>query len=144
MEWYYVLAIILGWAAVTGAIIWLGKTNKLTSKDVGMLSTILSSIDIAMKAVSDFTDSAATNHISILMTLVNKAVLAAENAYYNDRIDAEQRTDYCITQLTDLLAAANVTLTDTQMKVVNTLIAAACEEMGHGKVELKEAQEEAE
>lgn len=138
MDWGIVLAIVVGWFVIAGALVWLGKAGKIGNKDVALLSTVMSSIDVALKAISESAGTNATNVMSLITTLVTKAVQAAENAYYNNVIDAEERTNYCIARLTELLAAANIVLTDAQVKVVNTLIAAACEEMGHGLVQEKE------
>lgn len=69
---------------------------------------------------------------------VNKAVLAAENAWYNDLISKEERKDYCVERLKELLDAYKIKIGKEQWAVIDTMIAAACEEMGHTEVKIIE------
>ena len=68
------------------------------------------------------------------MQLVEKAVHAAENAYYNNLITADERYSLCMKYFDEMLVAAGITLEESQRKIVDALIKAACEELGHNTV----------
>ncbi len=99
-----------------------------------LLSSITGGATTISNAIAASTDNAAVDVMALIMTMVDKAVLAAENAFYNGDIKADERKDICINQFVELCEAAGIELTEAQMAVVETLIAASCEALGHGKV----------
>ena len=141
MEWYWVVALIIGFFGVAGVFVWLGKTGRLNKQYMSAINTVVSSLTSAVSAIASATDNTVIDNFSIAMTLIEKSVYAAQNAWYNDEISAEERTDKCMENFNAMLKAAGITLTQAQTDVVSVLIKAACEEMGHGDVEAKEAAE---
>ena len=53
MEWYWVVTIIVGFFAIVGALIWLGKKGKLTAPDVGFIAKMVDILNtVATMAIS--------------------------------------------------------------------------------------------
>lgn len=134
MEWYWVAAMIVGFFGVIALLVYLGTKGVLTRKVVDTIASVLGGLDIAASAVADQTESSAVDVMAMLVTLVNRAVLAAENAFYNDEIEADQRHEVCMAQLDRFLEASEIQITLTQRQAIDGLVAAACEELGHGMV----------
>jgi len=135
MEWYWVVVMILAFFAVAGVFVWLGKSGKLGKHVMTTLVTVVDALSTIMDAVAGLTPNPVLDGFKLAMTLVEKAVKAAENAYYNGEITADQRRELCMKEFDALMAAAGVTLTDAQRDVIDTLIRAACEELGHQRVQ---------
>lgn len=133
MEWYWVVTIIIGFLGIGGLLVWLGKTGKLKGADMKLISSIIGAINTVANSLAIGTENHAIDVFALAMTLIEKAVLAAENAYYNAKITAEERHAVCMQEFEKLLEAADIVLTDAQLAVVDTLISAACEAMGHEK-----------
>lgn len=140
MEWYKIAAIIAGFFGVIGVLAYLGAKGILTKKVVSTLSGILQPVDIGVEGVAEATESPVIDVMAMLVSLVNRAVLAAENAFYNGKITADQRHDVCMAQLDNFLEAAEINITVAQRQAVDGLVAAACEEIGHGMVAAKEEE----
>ena len=141
MDWYWIVLIIAGFAGLVGAFIYLGKTGKLSKQNFGIISTMVIGLSDLMERVADATSNNAIDVVSTVAIFVKQAVLAAQNSWYNDEIYAEDRYAACKLNLQNMLEAANIELDDTQKGIVNLLIKAACEELGHGAVAAKEAAE---
>ena len=77
------------------------------------------------------TENKALDIMGMLMQIVNKAVQAAENDFYNKLITASERYANCMKYFDEMVATTGLALTQDQRKIVDTLIKAACEEMGH-------------
>ena len=131
IEWYWIAAIVVVFMALFACIAYVLRKYKIDEKTMATVNGVIGGMSTMLKAVADNSAYAPLNIVSLVAQLVEKSVLAAENAYYNDQIDAEQRKFYCIDKLLDLLKAYNIELTDAQMQTVDTLIAAECEQMGH-------------
>lgn len=132
MEWYYIVGIIAAFFAIVILFYFLNKKGLLSAPDMKVISNIVSALTSIVDTISKATDIHIVEIMDMAMELVNKAVLAAENAWYNNEISKEQRKEYCMDRLKELLNAYQIELTEAQWAVVDTLIAAACEEMGHG------------
>ena len=131
MEWYWVLALILGFFVVVGGLILLGIKGKLGTSGMGMLAQITTALSALTTAISSATANTTDDIIAKVIQYINLAVLAAENSYYNNKITANERYSVCMSYFGKLLTAAGITLTDAQESIVDTLVKAACESMGH-------------
>ena len=142
MEWYWVALIIVGSLAVVGLLIYLGKKGALGKSGMAIIAQISSALSTLTTTIAAATENTAIDALAVVIQLIDNAVLAAENAYYNDEITAEQRHDLCLKFFDKLLEAAGITLTIAQQNVIDALIRAACENLGHGLVARKEAKTE--
>lgn len=131
MEWYWIVAIIVLFAGVFFGFWYLRKKGLLTAEQMGSLAGVISGLAAATTALAKTNENPAFNIADMVMMFVNKAVLAAENAWYNEDIKREDRYEYCLERLRELMEAYDIKLTDAQWNVVDTMISAACEEIGH-------------
>ncbi len=129
MDWYWIVLLVVGFFGIAGLFVYLGINGKLSKKTMTFISGMMSALTQIMDQIDGFTENELVRNLNIAMTMIDKAVKAAENAWYNDEIQAEEREAYCMEQFN----AAGVTLTDAQLSVIKTLIAASCEELGHNK-----------
>lgn len=143
MEWYWVLAIVAGFIAMTVGLMYVMRKYKLDEQTIRSVSGIVNGLTMVMNEVAKSVELPGFEIVNLVVSLVNKSVMAAENAYYNNTITREERKNYCIDRLRDLLIAYEIELNETQWKTVDTLISAACEEMGH-TVAIEECEEVAE
>ena len=134
MAWYWVLAIIVGFFAVAGFLVWLGLKGKLGVSGMNLITKIMNALTDISAAVSAATENSTIDVIALVMQLVEKAVHAAENAYYNNLITADERYALCMQYFDEMLVAAGITLDEAQRNIVDALIKAACEELGHNTV----------
>jgi hypothetical protein len=140
MEWYYVLAIIAGSLLTVGFLIYLGMKGVLGKSGMSIISQISTGLSALISTIAAATENTAIDIMAFVMQLVKSAVSAAENAYYNDEITADQRFDLCQKYIDKMLEAAQISLTIEQWNIIDALIRAACEEMGHGMVAAKTAE----
>lgn len=133
MEWYWIVLMVIGFFGIAGLFVYLGMNGKLSQKTMTFISGMMTALSQIMDQIDGFTENELVRNLNIAMTMIDKAVKAAENAWYNEEIEAEQREVYCMEQFNALMLAAGVTLTDAQLSVIKTLIAASCEELGHNK-----------
>lgn len=132
MDWYYVVAVIAAFVAVVGVLIYLGKKGYISSELMRTIKTLVS-------GMSDLLDIfAKKNDQNQLVTVLDKAtdllemaVLAAENMYYNGEITADQRYEVCVDIFTELLASYQIQVPESFVLTMRSLIAAMCETMGH-------------
>lgn len=131
MEWYYILAVVAAFFGVILVFYWLAKKGVLNAPQMSVITNIVETLSKVIDTLADVTDLKTLDLINLIMDLVNKAVLAAENAWYNDEISKDERKQYCMDRLNELLTAYHIELTETQWDVIDILIKAFCEQMGH-------------
>jgi len=137
MEWYYVVGIIVAFFAVVGLVIYLFKRGIMGKKELNLIDNLIDVVESALDVFNKEEDSAFYGSAKLIIELVDRAVNVAENAWYHGEISKEERKDYCMEELHKLLDGFEVELTEGQWGVIDSLIRAACEQMGHG-VELGE------
>ena len=140
MEWYWIAAIVLGGIGVLVGFYFLAKKGILGASGMSVLSKISSALTLLTNTLAAATENTALDMIATITAMVNTAVSAAENAYYNDEITADERYDLFQKYFDSLLTAAGIELTSEQQAIVDALVKAACEELGHGLVAAKEAE----
>lgn len=135
MEWYWILAIA---AAVLVGFYFLAKKGILGSPGMAILMKISAAMTLLTSTLAAATENSAIDMLATITSMVNTAVSAAENAYYNGEIPADKRYSLFQTYFDDMLAAAGIQLTIEQKSVVDLIVKAACENLGHGLVAAKE------
>ena len=137
MEWYYVVGIIVAFFAVVGLVIYLFKRGVMGKKELNLIDNLIDVVESALDVFDKEEDSAFYGTAKLIIELVDRAVNVAENAWYHGEISKEERKDYCMEELHKLLDGFEVELTEGQWGVIDSLIRAACEQIGHG-VEIEE------
>lgn len=137
MEWYIIVAIIAGFATVAGVAIYLISRGVMGKRELNLVNNLIDVVESALDVFNREEDSAFYGAAKMVLELVDRAVHVAENAWYHGEISKEERKDYCMEELHKLLGGFEITLTEGQWSVIDSLICAACEKMGHG-VELGE------
>mgnify|MGYP000816700966 FL=1 len=94
MEWYYVLAVVAAFFGVILVFYWLAKKGVLNAPQMSVITNIVETLSKVIDTLADVTDLKTLDLINLVMDLVNKAVLAAENAWYNDEISKDERKQY--------------------------------------------------
>jgi hypothetical protein len=143
MEWYFVVSIIAGSIVFVVLLIYLGMKGVLGKSDVSIMSNISGALSALVSTIAAATENTAIDVMAFVMQLVKQAVYAAENLYYNNEITADERYEKCMEYLDTLLAEAKITMTDSLREIIEPMIKAACEELGHS-VELGVAEENSE
>ena len=131
MEWYYIAGIIAAFALCVGGFVYLRKKGYVSAEQMKGLTNIITGLATLIGELSKKEQGGATDIIHNVVTLVQQAVLAAENDWYNEKITKEERKERCLEELYKLLAAYHIILTDSQWEVVDILVRAACEAIGH-------------
>lgn len=132
MEWYWIALIIVAFFALAWLLVHLGKKGILGTGDLGTIKQLTQAADMMMDAMAGVIgENEAHKVFDIIVGLVDKAVLAAENAWYNGEIEKDERKARCIEILGELLDANGVEMPESIRNVLDSLIAAACEAMGH-------------
>lgn len=146
MEWYYVVAIIAAFVALVITLVYLGKKGIISSEMMGSFKTLVAGLsDLVGVFARKDEDNQAINMLDKAMELLEKAVLAAENMWYNGQISADERYSTCLDIFTELLQVYGIQVEESFVMVMQSLISAACENMGHmrmTKAELEQAAQE--
>ena len=132
MEWYWIALIIVAFFGLAWLLIHLGKKGILGAGDLGTIKQLTHAAYMMMDAMAGVIgENEAHRVFDIIVGLVDKAVFAAENAWYNGEITREERKARCIEILGELLKANGIEMPESIRSVLDSLIAAACEAMGH-------------
>lgn len=137
MEWYWVVAIIVAFFAVIGGLIYLFKRGIMSKKELNLIDSMIDVFENVLEVIGNKEDSAFYSAAKLIIELVDRAVAVAENAWYHGEISREEREQYCMNELHNLLEGFEIELTEGQWQVMGSLIRAACEKLGHG-VEIEE------
>lgn len=138
MEWYWIALIIVAFFGLAWLLIHLGKKGILGTGDLGTIKQLTHAADMMMDAMAGVIgENEAHRVFDRIVGLVDKAVLAAENAWYNGEITREERKARCIEILGELLKANGIEMPESIRSVLDSLIAAACEAMGHTAVDVQ-------
>lgn len=137
MEWYWVVAIIMAFLGVIGCLGYLIKRGALSKKEIKLIDSMIDVFENALEVIGNKEDGVFYSVAKLVIELVDRAVAVAENAWYHGEIAREEREEYCMNELHNLLEGFEIELTEGQWQVMGSLIRAACEKLGHG-VELGE------
>ena len=134
MEWYWIVAIIAAFIGILIGFYFLSKRGVVNADTMKVLRTLLNGIGSLVDSIESIVKgNSAMDVFAVIVDLLEKAVYAAENLYYNKEITAEERKAKCLEIFDGLLAANNIVLTEAMENMLDNLIAAICEEMGHGQ-----------
>lgn len=131
MEWYWIVAII---AAFVGALVgfyFLQKKGIVSSVEMDGIVTLINGVYALIESLGLVVKNDVTKTFTIIVDLLRKAVYAAENLYYNNEITKEERKEKCLEIFDELMKANEIELTPAIASLLDSLIAAICEEMGH-------------
>lgn len=131
MEWYWIAAIIAGFIGLIIGFYFLRKKGIVNTETLMSIKQLVDGIKILVGSVDAVVGNNATKIFDTIVGLLQKAVYAAENAWYNDEIKKEERKAKCLEIFDQLLKANNIELPPAIELVLDSLIAAICEEMGH-------------
>lgn len=140
MEWYWIVTIIAAFFALVIGFYFLKKKGVMNSESLNMLKLIVDGIQFIADNLNLVMKNQVTDIFDKVVSLLQKAVYAAENLWYNKEIEKEERKAECLKIFDQLLAANGIVLTPAIENVLDSLIAAICEEMGH-TVKLEEIAE---
>lgn len=134
MEWYWIVAIIAAFIGILIGFYFLNKRGVVSADTMKILRTLLDGIGSLVDSIKSIVkDNSVVDVFAVVVDLLEKAVYAAENLYYNKEITAEERKAKCLEIFNGLLAANDIVLTEDMESMLDSLIAAICEEMGHGQ-----------
>lgn len=131
MEWYLELGVIIAFLGSAVMLVWLGATGRFEKRNFDVLCYITSTIDSVIDHIRGTAETQELKMFSTISEIVKQAVYAAENAWYNSEITKEERYKNCIKNIDAMLVATGIELTMAQHEIVDVLIKAACEELGH-------------
>ena len=140
MEWYWIITIIAAFFALIIGFYFLQKKGVVNSESMNMMKLIVDGIQFLASNLNIAMGIKATDIFDKVVSLLQKAVYAAENLWYNKEIEKEERKAECLKIFDQLLEANGIELTPEIENVVDSLIAAICEEMGH-MVKIENAEE---
>lgn len=141
MEWYYIIALVVMFIAIIAVLIYLGKKGIIGAEMINSLKTVIGGLsDLTDIFVDRNPQNPTADAIDKAMELLEKAVLAAENLWYNGKIDANERYGICVDIFTELLRVYEIDVSEKFIMVVDKLIAAACESLGHMRVTKAEVE----
>lgn len=131
MEWYLVLALAVVFMGIVALLAHLHKSGVLTKQEFRVLDSVIEVVDSLLAQVNKKENSIFYDTARLIIELVDKAVHAVENDWYNNKISKEDRYDACMVEFEKMLTAFEIELTAEQWGIIDALIRAACEEMGH-------------
>ena len=131
MEWYWIAIVVAAFIGLIIGFYFLRKHGKLSKESLNTLKTLVEGIYFLTNSVDKVFDNGVTDVFDKVVGLLQKAVYAAENLWYNDEIEKDERKAECLKIFDNLLIANNIQLTPAIELVLDSLISAICEEMGH-------------
>ena len=93
--------------------------------------TLINGVYALIESLGLVVKNDVTKTFTIIVDLLRKAVYAAENLYYNNEITKEERKEKCLEIFDEVMKANEIELTPAIASLLDSLIAAICEEMGH-------------
>lgn len=129
-----VLLIVVVLGLMAGITLYIAKKKGLISENnIGNIVDITGKLEKIATELANGSDELVFDIVNLIVMFINKAVLAAENAWYHNEISKEERKDYSLVCFNNFLSAYGIGLTEAQWATIDILITAACEEMGHNK-----------
>lgn len=140
MEWYWIATIIVGFIGLLIGFYFLQKKGIVNKESMNMLKLLVDGVHMLVNNINNVFKNNVTDVFDTVVNLLQKAVYAAENLWYNKEIEKEERKAECLKIFDQLLIANGIELTPAIQMVLDSLIAAICEEMGH-TVKIEEVAE---
>lgn len=131
MEWYWIVTIIVAFLGLVIGFYFMKKKGIVNNETMSMLRMLVDGVQFLVKSLDNVFQNRTTDVFDKVVSLLQKAVYAAENLWYNKEIEKEERKAECLKIFDQLLAANGITLTPAIENVLDSLISAICEEMGH-------------
>ena len=131
MEWYWIVTIIAAFFALVIGFYYLKKKGVVSDETMNMMKMLVDGIQFLAGSLDRAFQNRTTDVFDKVVSLLQKAVYAAENLWYNKEIEKEERKAECLKIFDQLLEANGIELTPAIEGVLDSLISAICEEMGH-------------
>lgn len=131
MEWYWIAAIIAAFFALVIGFYFLKKKGVVSDETMNMMKMLADGFQFLANSLDNVFHNRTTDVFDKVVSLLQKAVYAAENLWYNKEIEKEERKAECLKIFDQLLEANGIELTPAIEGVLDSLISAICEEMGH-------------
>lgn len=131
MEWYWIATIIVGFIGLLIGFYFLQKKGIVSKESMNMLKLLVDGVQFLVNNINNVFKNNVTDVFNTVVSLLQKAVYAAENLWYNKEIDKDERKAECLKIFDQLLIANGIELSPAIERVLDSLIAAICEEMGH-------------
>ena len=131
MEWYWIVTIIAAFFALVIGFYYLKKKGVVNDETMNMMKMLVDGIQFLAGSLDRAFQNRTTDVFDKVVSLLQKAVYAAENLWYNKEIEKEERKAECLKIFDQLLEANGIELTPAIEGVLDSLISAICEEMGH-------------
>ena len=109
----------------------LQKKGIVSKESMNMLKLLVDGVQILVNNINNVFKNNVTDVFDTVVSLLQKAVYAAENLWYNKEIEKDERKAECLKIFDQLLIANGIELSPAIERVLDSLIAAICEEMGH-------------
>lgn len=133
MEWYWVVAVIAVFAGLVALWVYLGKKGIVSQELMATIKALVASLSDLFGTVANAAPSQTTIVLDKAWELLEMSVHAAENMWYNGEIAKEQRYEKCIELFNECLEIYDIELPDGYSLVMDSIIRAACEAMGHNR-----------
>lgn len=132
MEWYEIVLVVMV-VALPLFLFFAKKKGWINADNMTVITEITKKLEEISKDIANKKNEPVYDIANLIITFVNKAVLAAENAWYHDEISKDERKEYSLKLMGQLFEAFEIVLSLEQWNTIDVLITAACEEMGHEK-----------
>lgn len=131
MEWHWVAIIIVAFVGLVGLWIYLGKKGVISNDLMEIVRKMTASLSDLFSIVANAAPSQTIVMLDKAWDLLAMSVQAAENMWYNGEITKEERYDKCLVLFEECLELYEIELPAGYAAVVDSVIRATCEAMGH-------------
>lgn len=131
MEWHWVVIIIVAFAGLVGLWIYLGKKGVISNDLMETIRKMTASLSDLFGVVANAVPSQTAAMLDKAWDLLAMSVQAAENMWYNGEITKEERYNKCLALFDECLELYGIELPAGYAAVVDSVIRATCEAMGH-------------
>lgn len=141
MEWYWIVAQAVVVLGVLAAMFYLGKNGIMTAELMKAIKSVVEAVSTTFDWVAHAIPSSTTREQDKACELLEICVKAAENMWYNGEITKEDRYNTCQGLFNDALMVYGIELPAGYSLVMDSIICAICEAMGHNNKSKAETTE---
>lgn len=144
MEWYWILILSAVFLGVVGLLVYLGRNGIVSNELMKAIRTMVSAFSDVFDWLSQAMPSPTTQGLDKACELLEVCVRAAENMWYNGEISADERYHTCVQLFNEAILVYGVELPAGYALIMDSIIRAVCESMGHHNVTKADLKEMAE
>lgn len=131
MEWYWVATIIVAFVGLVALWVYLGKKGIVSQELMVAIKTLVANLSNVFDVLANAAPSQTTTVLDKAWELLEMSVQAAENMWYNGEIEKEDRYQKCVDLFVECLRVYDIELPAEYVNVMDAIIRATCEAMGH-------------